>query len=361
LHHYGLSEVDHLFIEEIISGTPEKKRKARTAEKFYLYDIVNNTRSGLDVDKLDYYQRDMRSANVVLSANFDRLLTLGRAMPAIAIDQPASIRGSGGGSGSAWSLSKFKETHAPDRSKLPVMVCYPEKTVREALDFFQIRFRMHQTVYTHKSVKQVEFMITDALAKADPFIRIRGRPTENFPTGEYKMSECIFDMTAFTNLNDSIIDVIKFLPMPELDEAKAILRRVDMRDLYICLGRSAFASNDKAMTMSEEEIANEIVEIANAKEVAVDDDADGLLSADDYLYDITEQDTMPGFPRAGSFSQPRYNAPAASSVSGGSVVGANGALAMSLESEDIIVEKMHVHYGEPNIYVRRINNFSLLF
>ena len=60
---YNLTERDMVFIQEIIGGTPEHLRRGRPSSKFYLYDVVNNTRSGLDVDKLDYFQRDMRYTN----------------------------------------------------------------------------------------------------------------------------------------------------------------------------------------------------------------------------------------------------------------------------------------------------------
>ena len=68
---------------------------------------------------------------------------------------------------------------------------------------------MHQQVYTNKAVKQVEFMITDALIAADPYIRITGTVTPEFPEGKYRISECIFDMQAMSNLNDNVIDIIK--------------------------------------------------------------------------------------------------------------------------------------------------------
>ena len=58
---------------------------------------------------------------------------------------------------------------------------------------------MHKQVYTHKAVKQVEFMITDALIAADPYIQITGTVTEEHPDGKYRMSECIFDMKAMSN------------------------------------------------------------------------------------------------------------------------------------------------------------------
>jgi hypothetical protein len=34
---FGLQDLDVLFIEEIISGTPEDKRQGRLANKFFLY------------------------------------------------------------------------------------------------------------------------------------------------------------------------------------------------------------------------------------------------------------------------------------------------------------------------------------
>lgn len=77
LQDYGLEERDQHFIEEVIAGTELSNRRGRDADKFFLYgayeclgmgsvrllrcgvcciDIVNNLRSGLDVDKLDYFQ-----------------------------------------------------------------------------------------------------------------------------------------------------------------------------------------------------------------------------------------------------------------------------------------------------------------
>ena len=46
-----LQEVDILFIKELIFGTPEKERKGRYANKFFLYEIINNTLNGIDVDR----------------------------------------------------------------------------------------------------------------------------------------------------------------------------------------------------------------------------------------------------------------------------------------------------------------------
>jgi len=56
LEKYGLCDRDVLFIEEIIMGSNHKKL-GRDSPKCFLYDIINNERSGLDTDKLDYIIR----------------------------------------------------------------------------------------------------------------------------------------------------------------------------------------------------------------------------------------------------------------------------------------------------------------
>ena len=64
--YYGLEDIDIEFVKELIN--PEKLKglkdnapwpmKGRPESKAFLYEIVSNSRSGLDVDKLDYLQRD---------------------------------------------------------------------------------------------------------------------------------------------------------------------------------------------------------------------------------------------------------------------------------------------------------------
>ena len=73
LHKYGFNDLDILFIKEAIIGTDINQRKGRSLKKSFLYDIVNNTKSGLDVDKLDYFQRDSISCGIGLGFDFSRL------------------------------------------------------------------------------------------------------------------------------------------------------------------------------------------------------------------------------------------------------------------------------------------------
>ena len=61
--------MDKTFIKELIDPAELKKlndrapwpMKGRPEEKAFLYEIISNKRSGLDVDKLDYLRRDLRN------------------------------------------------------------------------------------------------------------------------------------------------------------------------------------------------------------------------------------------------------------------------------------------------------------
>lgn len=174
---YDLSAVDQTFIEEIIRGTKEKDRIGRPMEKFYLYDIVNNNRSGLDMDKVDYFRRDMFYTNALGSTaiKFDRFIEMGRVYKAEPIastsaSSSSSSKATTGKKRSAHqqpmpsnfaSLSrKISESSGSQRTDCGYMICYPQKLASEVLDLFSTRFRMHQAVYTHKTVRGVENMVS---------------------------------------------------------------------------------------------------------------------------------------------------------------------------------------------------------
>lgn len=295
---YGFDPIDVTFIEEIIRGTDESDRKGREESKFFLYDVVNNARSGLDMDKLDYFQRDLSRTHIstgTSSREFDRFIDLAYVMRAEPIN-------------------------GNSKENLPLMICYPEKMVREAVSLFATRFNMHQQVYTHKSVKQVEFMITDALKLADPYIRIHGNVTKKFPKGEYKMSETIFDMKAFMSMKDSILDIIchSAASIPELKPAEQLISRLFKRKLYRYIGTTSSLSNggESVVNKTENEILDEILAI-NAR--SSEEDASFSLDGDDST-------------NCGIFGN-----------HSDSLLSRNGYV--HLTRNDLIVEKMHIHYG----------------
>ena len=66
---------------------------------------------------------------------------------------------------------------------------------------------------------------------ADPVIRIPGSRTAECPSGLYRISECVHDAVALSNLNDSVVDTIKLTNDPNLKRAQDILRRLERRDV----------------------------------------------------------------------------------------------------------------------------------
>ena len=86
-------------------------------------------------------------------------------------------------------------------------------------------------MYQHRVVKALEYMLTDALVMAHPYFRIRGTDGKML-----SIAQAIYDPIAFTNLNDSITDLIRNSERAEMDSARAMLDRIDRRDLY-CVGK----------------------------------------------------------------------------------------------------------------------------
>lgn len=222
---------DMVFIEEMILGTREQDRKGRGPEKEFLYDIVNNTRSGLDVDKLDYFQRDARNSVGDRPIDLDRFIELARVLPA--------------------EDEKSGEVHK--------MICYPDKLWTEALGLFRNRMELHSSVYQHKGGKSVELMLVDAFVLADPHFSVPGTADEEHPDGRWRMSEAIYDCKAYTCLKDSLVDLVMNDPNPGLEASKKIIERLGRRDLYPCVGTTE--CDFKKLGKSEEETGRALVDI----------------------------------------------------------------------------------------------------
>lgn len=54
--------------------------RGREPDKAFLYEIVANKRNGIDVDKLDYFQRDCRAMGLSHTYDFSRLMAFARVL-----------------------------------------------------------------------------------------------------------------------------------------------------------------------------------------------------------------------------------------------------------------------------------------
>lgn len=164
-----LTSRDWIFIKECIVGCPlpskgmsvdqTKKSNLRrewvgrpNLHKEWLYDIVSNRHSGLDVDKIDYLARDERRAYGI-SGPVDPLLI-----------ENAHV---------AWSRCPYpskcfrckyyvnqKHNADPDsKEDFHLMICYPDKMVQNIMNFFKKRFSNHNNLYTHKNTSAACYMV----------------------------------------------------------------------------------------------------------------------------------------------------------------------------------------------------------
>ncbi|ORX72003.1 HD-domain/PDEase-like protein [Linderina pennispora] len=137
-------------------------------EKMFLFDIVANKRNGVDVDKFDYIQRDCYNVGVKSSYDFSRLMLNSRE---------------------AYNLTEM----------------------------FHTRYSLHKRVYAHPAAKAIEFMLIDAMLIADPVL---------------ELSQAVLDPERYLYLTDEIVRDIERSREPELETARAILRRLQKRELY---------------------------------------------------------------------------------------------------------------------------------
>uniref|UniRef100_A0A1X7TUC2 HD/PDEase domain-containing protein n=1 Tax=Amphimedon queenslandica TaxID=400682 RepID=A0A1X7TUC2_AMPQE len=134
-------------------------------QKAFLFEIVANGFTGIDVDKMDYFARDARG--VGLPNNFDW----------------------------RWYTQTAKILECDDGFH---HICSREKDALNLYELFHTRNLLHRTVYWHKTVAVIQEMMLLALVEANKYIQVNGRP----------LLECWEDKESFQLLDDTIEDFI---------------------------------------------------------------------------------------------------------------------------------------------------------
>jgi len=203
---YNLTEIDVIFVKELIAGTAldmtgaqEWPFKGREPGKRYLYEIVANKRTGIDVDKFDYFARDCHCLGISNSFDHKRYMKFARVI---------DVKGN-------------------------PQICVRDKEAGNIYDMFHTRNSLFRRAYQHKTSNIIERMITEALLKADRKIQLKGSNGKML-----SISESIDDMEAYTRLTDQVYYQILCSTDPALEEARSILLRIEKRDLYKCIGQT---------------------------------------------------------------------------------------------------------------------------
>lgn len=165
-------------IKDVVGSGKVEGRSNWDGREFML-QIVANSANGVDVDKFDYLRRDAYMCGVGSYEFAGPLIQAARVVDgAIA----------------------FKNGMEPKLHSL-----------------FSARAEMHQQVYTHRKVKSVEYLVVDAMVAAN---------------GPLRISERIHDPDDFISLTDALLMEIRNSGRQELQEAAALVARIDRRDVY---------------------------------------------------------------------------------------------------------------------------------
>uniref|UniRef100_A0A3B4ET38 HD domain-containing protein n=1 Tax=Pundamilia nyererei TaxID=303518 RepID=A0A3B4ET38_9CICH len=187
----------------------KKTYPGREKEKSFLYEIVSNKETGIDVDKFDYFARDCHHLGIQNNFDHQRFIMFARV---------CDVNGS---------------KH----------ICSRDKEIENMYDIFHTRHSIHRRACQHKIKMAVEIMIKDALllADKDPYIQIE-ISNGNGTSKKVPLSKAKDKMEAYMKLTDQVIERILNSSSDSLKEAREILHRVMTRDLYRCVGQATVCS-----------------------------------------------------------------------------------------------------------------------
>ncbi|KAI9915076.1 hypothetical protein PsorP6_007701 [Peronosclerospora sorghi] len=218
---YGLTQQDVIFIKELICGGPLPESngvlRGRSSDQRFLYDIVNNTHSGLDVDKLDYFMRDSLHTGAKVSCDTDLLIR---------------------------NVRVLVDREDPDEN---MVVCFPEKLAGQIMQAFRTRYELHQSVYQHRGVRAIDYMLCDVLISANDHLMIKGR----------QISEVMNSMEAYQHFDDRVLLKVQESDGPELEEARSLLSRIYSKPYYAFVGKTPVT--DHSQHKSVDMLLNEVL------------------------------------------------------------------------------------------------------
>ena len=114
------------FIVELIEPTNKNDWK---------FQIISNKYCSIDVDKIDYIQRDSFHLGFGINQTFERLLTM------------CDVK------------------CCQEEGSMCNVLCWPEKLQDEVMALFETRYRLHKRVYCHHTVKSLEIIINEILMR----------------------------------------------------------------------------------------------------------------------------------------------------------------------------------------------------
>ncbi|KAL3657673.1 hypothetical protein V7S43_017475 [Phytophthora oleae] len=235
---YDMTQQDVTFIKELVWGGPLPDSNGvlhgrPSCHQRFLYDIVNNAHSGLDVDKLDYFMRDSLHTGAKMSCDTDLLIRNARVL----VDR-----------------------EDPEEN---MVVCFPEKLAGPIMQAFRTRFELHQSVYQHRGVRAIDYMLCDLLIAANDHLTIKGT----------RISEIMHSMEAYQHFDDRVLLKIQESDGPELQQARSILNRIYSKPYYNFVGKTALTDHSQQKT--EDMLLSEVLRCSTNRSLV--NEKDGVI------------------------------------------------------------------------------------
>uniref|UniRef100_A0AC35EZX1 HD domain-containing protein n=1 Tax=Panagrolaimus sp. PS1159 TaxID=55785 RepID=A0AC35EZX1_9BILA len=184
-------------------------------EKAFLYAIVNNPVTGLDVDKLEYLFRDSKRSGVMnlTSENIERF------------------------------IKKIRICSTPDELKYN-WLAFPESDAENLRSIFDARKKLHSTVYSHKNVLAINEIYSFSLSEFKDYLDLYIKLIDDYLTTLIKVSP----------VSTSHPDMIKAREIIEAVEirqfSKVILSFEGLNQHYPCLEPTAIKTALKDCQLS---------------------------------------------------------------------------------------------------------------
>ncbi|GET91597.1 hypothetical protein, conserved [Leishmania tarentolae] len=216
----GFTEVDLRYVELLINGLapgkawPDNVGRPKWAR--FTTEIIANKRSGLDVDKIDYIQRDsLACLGTPTFVSMSRLFQGARVV-----------------------LDENDET----------TIGYPDKLDGVIEEIFLARSHLHRIVYQHRVTKVIDLMTLDALRAAGDVLEVSNGKDAVMP-----LRSCVLHPDFYVHASDWIVlailhgsnrtmassfgrEVSVEHRSERLAEARSILQRIQSRHLYTTIG-----------------------------------------------------------------------------------------------------------------------------
>ncbi|KAF0536927.1 HD phosphohydrolase domain-containing protein [Gigaspora margarita] len=185
----------------------------------YLFDIVNNEDNSVDVDKFDYLNRDCYNLGMKSLFDSSRLMQF-----SCVIDDS---------------------------------IAYYHKECFSIYEMFHTRYSMHKKVYNHRVSRAINYMIADALVKADPY---------------FKIKDAIINKNAkeYIKLNDSILSTIEHSDCEDLKASRDIIKRIKQRDLYRFVSECSIPKEHKEL-VTKKKLDDHFAEDSSLSTEIIDD------------------------------------------------------------------------------------------